>query len=135
MKEAGRYMEILLVVFREQNSFGAIRSIWLGMVKSSQVTVNWILKSQSMISFMITTRSLNSQNINRILKQWRHDLSGKHLRDRYCMDIIWCLCGGQNSWFCKASLRICYVSLFECKGPWMLKTVINCHVWNKRLQN
>ena len=132
MKEAGRYMEILLVVFREQNSFGAIRSIWLGMVKSSQVTVNWILKSQSMISFMITTRSLNSRNIYRILKQWRHDLSGKHLRDRYCMDIIWCLCGGQNSWFCKASLRICYVSLFECKGPWMLKTVINCHVWNRR---
>ena len=32
------------------------------------------------------------------------------------------MCGGQNSWFCKASLRICYVSLFECKGPWMLKT-------------
>ena len=24
---------------------------------------------------------------------------------------------GQNSWFCKASLRICYVNLFECKGP------------------
>ena len=32
------------------------------------------------------------------------------------------MCGGQNSWFCKASLRICYVSLLECKGPWMLKT-------------
>ena len=32
------------------------------------------------------------------------------------------MCGGQNSWFCKASLRICYVNLFECKGPWMLKT-------------
>ena len=29
------------------------------------------------------------------------------------------MCGGQNS---KASLRICYVSLFECQGPWMLKT-------------
>ena len=33
------------------------------------------------------------------------------------------ICGGQNSWFCKASLRICYVSLFECKGPWILKNV------------
>ena len=32
------------------------------------------------------------------------------------------MCGGQNSGFCKASLRICYISLFECKGPWMLKT-------------
>ena len=31
------------------------------------------------------------------------------------------MCGGQNSWFCKA-LRIFYVSLFECKCPWMLKT-------------
>ena len=40
----------------------------------------------------------------------------------YVMDIVWILdimfmFGGQNSWFCKASLRICYVSLFECKGP------------------
>ena len=31
------------------------------------------------------------------------------------------MCGGQNLWFYKASLRICYVSLFECKGPGMLK--------------
>ena len=44
----------------------------------------------------------------------------------YVMDIVWILCdfmcGGQNSWFCKASLRSCYVNLFECKGPLMLKT-------------
>ena len=38
------------------------------------------------------------------------------------------MCGGQNSWLCKASLRICYVSLFECKDwmndiIWMIKTV------------
>ena len=45
------------------------------------------------------------------------------------------MCGGQNSWFCKASLRICSVSLSECKGPWMLKTVINYQVWNRGLQN
>ena len=32
------------------------------------------------------------------------------------------MCGGQNSGFCKASLRFFYVSLFECKDPWMLKT-------------
>ena len=43
--------------------------------------------------------------------------------------------GGQNSGFCKASLRTCYASLFECKGPWMLKTVINCHMRNRGLQN
>ena len=24
--------------------------------------------------------------------------------------------------FCKASLRICYISLFEYKGPWMQKS-------------
>ena len=71
------------------------------------------LNIQDMISFMIPTESLNNQDMARILKQWRHDLSGKHLRDRYCMDIMWCLCGGQRSWFCKGSLRICYVSLFE----------------------
>ena len=57
----------------------------------------------------------------RILKQWRRDFSGKHLCDGYCIDIMF-MCGDQNSWFCKASLRMCYVSLFECKGPWMLKT-------------
>ena len=33
------------------------------------------------------------------------------------VNIVWILCGGQNSGFCKASLRICYISLFECKGP------------------
>ena len=115
-------------------AFRLFFTVWLGTEKLSQVTVNWILNSQGMIPFMITTGSLNNQDMTRILKQWRHDLSDKHLRDRYCMDII-CLCGGQNSWFCKASLRICYVSLFECKGPSMLKTVTKFHVWNRRLQN
>ena len=94
-------------------------TVWLGMVKSSQATVNWIVK----------------QDMIRICKQWRHDFSGKHLCDGYCMDTVWCLYGGQISWFCKASLRICYVSLFECKHPWMLKTFINWHVWNRGLQN
>ena len=71
------------------------------------------LNSQDMISFMITTGSLNSQDMIRILKQSRHDFSSKHLCDGYCMDImVWIL-----SWFFKSFLRICYVSLFECKGP------------------
>ena len=78
LKGSDRYMKILLVVFREQNSFGgnsvflAFRlffTVRLGMFKLSQVTVNWILNSQGMISFMITTGSLNNQDMNRILKQ------------------------------------------------------------------
>ena len=144
MKGANRYTKILLVVFREQNPFGAIWSFYpLGhFLLFDWAWSNWArplltgsLNSQDMISFMITTRSLNNQDMTRNLKQWRHDFSGKHLRDRYCMDIMRCLRGGQNSWFCKAFLGICYVSLFECKGPWMLKTVIIYHVWNRRLQN
>ena len=49
------------------------------------------LNSQDMISFMITTGSLNNQDMTGILKQWRHDFSGKNVRDRYCMDIMSCL--------------------------------------------
>ena len=45
------------------------------------------------------------------------------------------MCVGQNSGFCKALLKICYVSLFKCKGPSMLKALINCHVRNRGLQN
>ena len=78
-----------------------------------------------MISFMIATGYVNSQDKSRILKQSRHDFSGKHLCDGYYVIFM---CGGRNSWFCKASLRSCYVRLFECKGPSMLKTVINSHV-------
>ena len=86
-----------------------------------------------MITFMITAGSLNSQDMIRILKQSRHDFSGKYLYDGYCIDIMWYLCGGQNSWFCKASLWILYVSLSESKGSWMLKTVIDCPAWSRRL--
>ena len=78
------------------------------------------LNSQGIISFTITTGSLNSQDMIRILK---HDFSGKRLCDGYFMDIMWCLCMEVNiqqrvEWFCeKASLRICCVILFDCKGP------------------
>ena len=45
----------------------------------------------------------------------------------YVIDMVWILSdfmpGGQRViWFCKASLRISHLSLFECKGPWILKT-------------
>ena len=57
--------------------------------KVSQATVTiGSLSSQDMISFMITTGSLNSQYMIRILKQSRHDFSGKHLCDGYCMDTM-----------------------------------------------
>ena len=122
-------------------AFRPFFTVWLGMVKLTQATVNWILKqsghdffhdyywilkqtghdffheyywilkqtghdffmittgslnSQDMISFMITTGSLNSLDMIRILKQWRHDLSGKHLCDGYCMDIMLCFCVNVN---------------------------------------
>ena len=32
----------------------------------------------------------------RILKQWRHNFSGKDLCDGYCIDIMWFFCGGQG---------------------------------------
>ena len=45
----------------------------------------------------------------------------------YVIDIVWILCDAyvwrSISWFWKASLRICYRSLFEC------------HLWNRGLQN
>ena len=47
----------------------------------------WILK-QDMIFFMITTGSLNSQDMISIHKQSRHDFSGKHLCDGYCMNTM-----------------------------------------------
>ena len=126
-------MKTLLVVFWEKNSFGAISSFYLlgHFLLLDWAWSNWArplligsFNSQDMISFMITTGSFNNQDMTRILKQWRHDFTGKHLRDRYCMDIMWCLF--EDQWFCKASLWICFVSLFECKGLWMLKTVIKC---------
>ena len=91
MKGANRFMKILLVVFREKNSFGAVFTVWLGMIKLSQATVNWILK-QSGHDFFHDYYWILKQDMIRILKQWRHDFSGKHLCDGYCMDIMWCLC-------------------------------------------
>ena len=67
---------------------------------------------------MINDGSLNSQNMIRIFKQSRHDFLGKHLCDGY-----WCLYVEMKiHGFVKLHLWICHVSLFECKGPWMLKT-------------
>ena len=94
------------------------------------------LNSQNIISFIITTGSLNSQNMIWILKQLKHNFPVKHL----CWRILYgfyvrFMCGGQNLWLCKPSSRICYIILFECKGPWMLKNSVNCHLRNRGLQN
>ena len=75
-----------------------------------------------MIYSMITTGSLNMQDMIRILNQSGHDFSGKHLCDEYCMDIMWCLFvkvkNQQSSYdFVTLFLRICYIFLFECKDP------------------
>ena len=45
----------------------------------------------------------------------------------YVIDIVWilydvCVEVKIHGFFCKVSLRICYVSLLECNGPLMLKT-------------
>ena len=59
----------------------------------------------------------------RILKQLGHGFSGKRLCDGYCMDITCCLCVKLNiqqmvAWsFEKPSSRLCYIILFEYKGP------------------
>ena len=91
MKGANRYMKILLVItFRKKNYFGQFNlfrsffTVWLDMVELEPG--HCYLNSQAMIFFMITTGSLNSQDMIRIFKQSRHDLSGKHLSDGYCMD-------------------------------------------------
>ena len=47
-------MKILLVVFREQNSFGAIRSFYYCLIEHGQIEPGhcyWILNSQGMIFF------------------------------------------------------------------------------------
>ena len=113
MKDANRYMRVLFVVFWEKNSddfkkplddFLLVDLAWLILARpllvgslNSQDMISFMiatgsLNSQDMIFFMIATGSLNSQDMIRILKQWRHDFSGKHLCDGYCMDIMWCLC-------------------------------------------
>ena len=103
MKGANGYMNFFFFFFFwEKISFGAISSFsdqghfllfdwtWL---KLSQVTVTiGSLNSQNMITFMITAGSLNIQDMIRILKQSKHDFSGKHLCHGYCKDIMWCLC-------------------------------------------
>ena len=47
-----------------------------------------MLNSQGMISFMMGTGSLNSQDMIKILKNSGHDFSGKRLCDGYHTEIL-----------------------------------------------
>ena len=60
----------------------------------------YCILSEDMISFVIITGSLTSQDMIKIHKQSRHDFPSK----MYVMDIVWMIlyhvmfmCGGQNS--------------------------------------
>ena len=85
MKGADSYMKLLLVVFWEKihlgqfDRFRPFFTVSLGMVEiESGYCYYWIL-SQDMISFMITTGSLNSQDM----------ISQLNI---YVMDIVWISC-------------------------------------------
>ena len=97
--------------------------IWLGMVKLSQVISNWILK-QSGHDFFHDYYWIFKQSGHNYdsVKTWflRSTIMWWTMYGYY----VTFMCAGQHSWFCKASLRICYVSLFKCKGSWMVKTVM-----------
>ena len=128
LNERGWYVHENFIICFARKSFIWGNLIFLGHFvlfdwawsKLSQPTV-------TIVSSMITTGSLNSQDMIRIFKQSRHDFSVKHLCDGAGKDIMWCLCvevkiQQRVIWFYKASLRNCCVSFFECKGLWMLKT-------------
>ena len=100
MKGADRFMKILLLFEKKfhlaQFDLFSLEAIFYSdwaWLKLSQVTATiGSLNSEDRITFMISAGSLNSQDMIRILKQSRHDFSGKHLYDGYCMDIMCCLC-------------------------------------------
>ena len=91
------YTKVLLVVFWEKNSFDVIWSFQScgHFLLFDCPWSNWAmplligsLNSQEMISLIITTGSWNSQGMICILKQWRHNFSGKHLCDQYFVGIM-----------------------------------------------
>ena len=100
MKWCIKYMKIWLFFWEKKIIWGNLIfltfrpffTVWLDMAKIEPGhCYYWILK-QDMITFMITTGSLNSQDMISILKQSRQDFSGKYLCNGYCMDIMWFLC-------------------------------------------
>ena len=64
---------------RKFDIFRSFFNCWSGAAKIEPDPSYYYLNSHNMVSFMITTGSLNSQGIIRILKQSEHDFSGKYL--------------------------------------------------------
>ena len=124
MKRTNWYVKISLAIFWKKISFGAIWSfstIFYCLIGHGR---NWprplllLTLKQSGYDFF--------HDYYWILKQSRHDFSGKHLCYGYGMGIMWCLCVEVKIqqtviWFSKAFFKN-YPRKFECKGPWMLKT-------------
>ena len=81
---------------------------------------DWVRSKLSQAT--VTIAYLKSQDMIKILKQSGHNFPGKRLCGGLYLDIIWCLCMEVNNqhrviWFCeKASLRICYIILCECRS-------------------
>ena len=98
MKRASRYMKVLLVAFFRKKfiwgnliflAFRLFFTVWLGMVKLSQATVDWMLKKSGHNFFH---DYYWKEDMIRILKQWRHNFLGKYLCGGYCMHIMWSFC-------------------------------------------
>ena len=70
--------------------------------------LDWVWSKLSQVT--VSIGSLKSQDMIKILKQSGHDFSGKRFCGGHCTQT---LCDVSE----KASLRISYVILFECKGP------------------
>ena len=81
MKEAIRYMKILLVFFWEKNSIG---TIWSFKSLDHFLLFDWAWSSWAR---PLLIGSLNSQDMTRILIQWRYDKV-----NIYVVDIVWILC-------------------------------------------
>ena len=100
MKGANRYMSFFFFLIKkfiwDNFIFFASRpffTVWLGMVEIEPGhCYYWILKQSEHYYFHDYYWPLNSKYMIRIFKQSRHNFSGKHSFDGYCMDIMWCLC-------------------------------------------
>ena len=107
-KRANRYMKTLLF-FKKKISFGAI---WFFLSWGRFLLFHWAWLKFSRVTVIIG--SLNSQDIITFM------INDGSLNSCRCLYVEVKIYG-----YVKFLLRICYVSLFECKVPWMLKTDIS----------
>ena len=91
MKGANRYMKISLI-FKKKFHLGqfdlfSLEAIFYLLIGHGWNWVRWLLRyilKQAVPNYF--------HDYCWILKQSRHDFSGKHLYDEYCIDIMCCLC-------------------------------------------